>query len=56
LILTDQTELNFTDDEVVDFQWLSEQELQEFIDTREDYCSPLPLVFEKAKVFISDHL
>ncbi len=41
----------FTDDEVIDFKWLTPDELRDFIATRNDYCSPLPLAFERAEVF-----
>ena len=52
LVCTTEENLVYTNNEVVDFQRLTEDELNEFIETRDDYCSPLPLVFEKAKKFI----
>jgi isopentenyldiphosphate isomerase len=45
------TEVHFEDDEVVDFKWLSPQEMKEYLENNNDYCSPLPLVFEKAETF-----
>ncbi len=47
--------VEFVDDEVIDFKWLTPDELQEFIDTETNYCSPLPLVFEKAEQFRKQH-
>lgn len=52
LICTTQENLVYTDNEVVDFQRLTEQDLDQFIATRDDYCSPLLLVFTKVKKFI----
>ena len=48
-------EIEFTDDEVVDFEWLSVDELRDFVNTETNYCSPLPLVFAKAEKFRKEH-
>ena len=48
-------EVEFVDDEIIDFKWLTPEELQSFIDTETNYCSPLPLVFEKAESFRKEH-
>ncbi len=45
------TQVNFEDDEVIDFKWFSSEELKEYLETNNNYCSPLPLVFEKAEKF-----
>lgn len=50
-IIVHNTNVKFEDDEVIDFKWLSPNELREFIETNNNYCSPLPLVFEKAEKF-----
>ncbi|MFH1276392.1 MAG: hypothetical protein ABIH82_04740 [Candidatus Woesearchaeota archaeon] len=50
-ILTPITELSFQDNEVVDFKWLFPEELSKFLKENNNYCSPLPLVFEKAEKF-----
>ena len=50
-ILTTKTNLKFTDNEVVDFKWLTPKELKQFIRNNKNYCTPLPLVFEKAEKF-----
>ena len=44
-------DIKFVDNEVIDFKWLSPNELQKFIEVESNYCSPLPLVFEKAEKF-----
>ena len=48
-------DVEFVDDEVIDFKWLTPDELQNFIDTETNYCSPLPLVFEKAEKFRKEY-
>ncbi|EKD25332.1 MAG: hypothetical protein ACD_80C00084G0018 [uncultured bacterium (gcode 4)] len=50
-IVTCETELKFTDNEVVDFKWLYPDELLEFIHTEKNICEPLKLVYEKAEIF-----
>jgi len=50
-IIVPNTDVKFEDDEVIDFKWLSPNELKEFIETNDNYCAPLPLVFEKAEKF-----
>jgi len=55
-ILTPTTELEFKDQEVVDFQWLSPSELSAFLKENKNYCSPLPLVFKKAEKFRKKYL
>jgi len=43
--------VKFEDWEVVDFKWLLPEELNSFLENNDNYCSPLPLVFEKAEKF-----
>lgn len=50
-ILTPTTNVNFKDDEVVDFKWLTSKEIKKYLKEESDYCEPLPLVFEKAEKF-----
>ena len=50
-ILTPSTTLNFKDKEVVDFRWLAPKELKNYLKENNNYCEPLPLVFEKAEKF-----
>jgi isopentenyldiphosphate isomerase len=50
-IMTTETNVTFVDGEVAEFQWLTPQELEKFLKTKNNYCSPLPLVFEKAEKF-----
>ncbi|MFH1187442.1 MAG: NUDIX domain-containing protein [bacterium] len=50
-IVVPSTQVIFNDNEVVDFKWFSPEELKEYLKTDNNYCSPLPLVFEKAEKF-----
>lgn len=50
-IITTKTDVTFVDGEVSEFQWLTPEELKEFLKTNNNYCDPLPLVFEKAEKF-----
>lgn len=50
-IVTCETELTFTDNEVVDFKWLTFEELNDFIKSNSNICEPLSLAFEKAEKF-----
>jgi len=50
-VILSSKNVSFTDDEVVDFQWLTPDELRTFLTKNSNYCSPLPLVFEKAEKF-----
>lgn len=54
LILTTQTRLEFTDHEVIDFKWLSENELIELIKINDH--PPLEIAFEKARKFINNNI
>lgn len=55
-IATCETNLNFTDNEVVDFKWFSSNELLEFINSDHNICDPLKLVYEKAEKFRKEKL
>ena len=55
-ILTPITKLQFKDKEVVDFQWLSPHQLSLFLRRNDNYCSPLPMVFNKAEAFRKQYL
>lgn len=55
-ILTTKTNLKFKDKEVVDFKWLSSSELKRFLKTNKNYCTPLPMVFQKAEIFRKKYL
>lgn len=55
-ILTPTTKVHFQDDEVVDFKWLTPEEIKKYLKEEKDYCDPLPLVFEKAEKFRKKHL
>jgi len=48
-IATTETELEFTDDEVVEFKWLWPDEMESFLKTEPNICGALWLVFEKAE-------
>lgn len=50
LILTTQETLEFKDGEVLEFQWLTPDELKVFL-TNGRYHSALPIIFEKAEEF-----
>ncbi len=56
LIITPTTETRFNDREVVDFKWLSPDELKMFILKETNYCEPLPLVFYKVEEFRKQNL
>lgn len=55
-ILTPTTKVEFKDDEVVEFKWLTPKELRNYLETENNYCDPLPLVFEKAERFRKRYL
>lgn len=55
-ILTRSKKLKFTDNEVVDFKWLTPNELKQFLKESDNYCDPLPLVFKKAEKFRKKYL
>lgn len=55
-IVTPTTNLKFKDDEVVDFKWLTPQEIRKYLTEEKNYCEPLPLVFEKAEKFRKRYL
>ncbi len=50
-ILTPTKDLDFKDEEVVDFKWLAPEELERYLKEESNYCAPLPVVFEKAEKF-----
>jgi len=54
-VVVQTQDVEFVDDEVVDFKWLTPSELQDFINTETNYCSPLPLVFGKAEKFRKEY-
>jgi isopentenyldiphosphate isomerase len=51
LILTTESELEFKDDEVIEFKWLSLDELDEFLKDEDSYYGALPIIYEKAEKF-----
>ncbi len=55
-ILTPTTTVEFKDDEVIQFKWLLPEELAKYIKKENNYCDPLPLVFEKAERFRKKYL
>ena len=55
-ILTPTKNTDFKDDEVIDFKWLTPEELTKHIKEENNYCDPLPLVFEKAEKFRKKYL
>ncbi len=50
-VVVPNTDVSFTDDEVVDFKWLSPEEFSDYLKTHDDYCVALPLAFEKVERF-----
>lgn len=54
-IVVPDTDVRFRDQEVLEFRWLSPDELKTYLKTHDDYCAPLPLVFEKAEAFRKEH-
>ncbi len=50
-IIVPNMNVKFEDDEVLDFKWLLPKELENYLETNDDYCSPLPLAFKKAEKF-----
>lgn len=55
-IITPTIEVKFKDSEVVNFQWLTPQQIKEFLKQKNTYCDTLPLVFEKAELFRHKYL
>lgn len=51
LILTTESELEFKDDEVLEFRWVSVEELDEFLKDSDKYYDALPIIYEKAEKF-----
>ena len=56
LIITPTTKVEFKDDEVVEFKWLSSVELDKYLKTETNYCHPLLLAFEKVEKFRKKYL
>ncbi|MEA2065042.1 MAG: hypothetical protein U9O66_01955 [Patescibacteria group bacterium] len=50
-IITPTIKVNFQDKEVIDFKWLTTNELKLYLKENNNYCAPLPLVFKKAEKF-----
>jgi len=50
-IIIPTMDVDFQDGEVIDFKWLTPEELKKYLKENNDYCAPLPLVFEKAEEF-----
>ena len=55
-ILTPTTRVEFKDEEVIYFKWLTPEELTKHLKKENNYCDPLPLVFEKAEKFRKKYL
>lgn len=55
-ILTTEEKLEFKDKEVMEFRWLSPEELNKYIKEDSDFYSALPLMFEKAEKFRKKYL
>jgi len=55
-IVVPNTQVSFKDKEVIDFKWLSPEQLRIYLKTNDNYCSPLLLVFEKAEKFRKENL
>ena len=55
-IFTPTTKVEFKDDEVVEFKWLTPKELEKYLKTETNYCHPLLLAFEKAERFRKKYL
>ena len=55
-ILTPTIKVEFKDEEVIDFKWLTPEELTKHLKKENNYCDPLPLVFEKAEKFRKKYL
>lgn len=51
IILTPHTKVEFKDNEVIDFKWLTPNELEEFLNGNNQCCAPLILAFEKTEKF-----
>lgn len=51
IILTTETKLEFKDNEVMKFKWVSLEELKEFLKDNTKYYGALPIIFEKAEKF-----
>jgi isopentenyldiphosphate isomerase len=50
-VIVPDMNVEFKDGEVVDFKWLTPEELAKFLKDNDNYCLPLPIVFEKAEKF-----
>lgn len=48
-ITTPTKETNFADGEVINFKWLTPEELSEFLSTDDNHCHALEVAFEKAE-------
>ena len=55
-MVTPTTEVEFKDNEVVEFKWLTPQELSQYLKTETNYCHPLLVAFEKAETFRKTYL
>jgi len=55
-ILTTETELNFKDEEVLEFRWMSPSELKKYLKDEKNYYAAFPVIFEKAEKFRLEYL
>ena len=55
-IITSTTTVEFKDDEVVEFKWLTPKELEKYLKAETNYCHPLLVAFEKAERFRKKYL
>ncbi|HLC71117.1 MAG TPA: NUDIX domain-containing protein, partial [Candidatus Nanoarchaeia archaeon] len=55
-IITPTTTVEFKDDEVVEFKWLTPKELEKYLKAETNYCHPLLVAFEKAERFRKKYL
>ncbi len=50
-ILTPTTKVEFKDEEVLEFKWLTPKELDKYLKTETNYCHPLLVAFKKVERF-----
>ncbi|MFC1682203.1 NUDIX domain-containing protein [Nanoarchaeota archaeon] len=55
-ILTNETKLEFKDNEVIKFRWLTPEELEDYLKKENNYYAALPVIFEKAEKFRKKYL
>ena len=56
IIITNDLNVKFEDNEVIDFKWMLPEELEKFLTEEKNYCFSLPFIFKKVEKFRKENL